>query len=76
MSKKHFIAFALIACNLRAQAKKNTTAGNHLLAQVEFTKAAGIEQAVIEVATQFNDNFDANRFKAACRPPGFQQPAS
>ena len=66
MNKRHFEAFAAVARRRRQDAKRCEAEGKKEEATAAIFVALGIEEAVIEVAQQFNPLFDAARFRRAC----------
>lgn len=67
MTKKHFIAFAKQAALCREEAKEAEKLGAMHNYAAFTNMAQGIEQAVCNIAKDFNPNFNEEKFRAACR---------
>lgn len=68
MTKKHFRAFAAHIADLRRTAKEHSNMEGE--ATLVYDQAQACENMVMEIAKEFNQKFDKERFRNACQPKG------
>jgi hypothetical protein len=71
VTKKHFEAAAAIVRGIRqvsVELRNPYTPTTSKLVRENDLNAISAESAYIELFTQFNPRFDAERFRAACQP--------